>query len=69
MILQMTEVGPLVMQLYDKTDYVYPDGAQALGWYLALSSVLMIPFIAVKAIYQVPGKFLQVSFVNRGEEI
>ena len=38
----MTEFGPLAMQLYDKTIYTYPDGAKAVGWCLALSSVMMV---------------------------
>ena len=56
----MTEVGPLVMQLYDKTIYTYPIGAQAVGWCLALSSVMMVPLIAIKTILSLPGSFSQV---------
>ncbi len=61
MILQMTEVGPLVMQLYDRTEYVYPLGAKAAGWCLALSSVMMVPIIAIKTLCQLPGGFSQVK--------
>ena len=56
----MTEVGPLVMQLYDKTIYTYPIGAKAVGWCLALSSVMMVPLIAIKTILSLPGSFSQV---------
>jgi len=64
MILQMTEVGPLIMQLYDKTEYVYPIGAKAAGWCLALSSVMMVPIIAMKTLCQLPGSFSQVSGIH-----
>ena len=47
MVLQMMDVGPLTMELYDKTVYVYPTGAKAVGWILALSSILMIPIVAI----------------------
>jgi len=57
----MTEVGPLVMQLYDKSIYTYPIGAKAVGWCLALSSVMMVPLIAIKTILAAPGSFSQVS--------
>ena len=56
----MTEVGPLVMQLYDKTIYTYPVGAKALGWCLALSSVMMVPLVAIKTIIGIPGSISQV---------
>ena len=56
----MTEVGPLVMQLYDKTIYTYPLGAKAVGWCLALSSVMMVPLIGIKTILSLPGSFSQV---------
>lgn len=64
MILQMTEVGPLVMQLYDRTEYVYPVGAKAVGWCLALSSVMMVPIIAIKTLCQLPGGLCQVRWVT-----
>lgn len=47
MILQMLDVGPLVMTLYDKTEYLYPAGAKAVGWILALSSIMMVPIVAL----------------------
>jgi hypothetical protein len=59
----MTEVGPLAMQLYDKTIYTYPIGAKAVGWCLALSSVMMVPIIAIKTILALPGSLSQVSFL------
>ena len=61
----MTEVGPLVMQLYDKTIYTYPIGAKAVGWCLALSSVMMVPLVAVKTLLQLPGSFSQVKTFSR----
>ena len=66
----MTEVGPLVMQLYDKTIYTYPIGAKAVGWCLALSSIMMVPLVAVKTLLQLPGSFSQVKTdksIHRGK--
>jgi hypothetical protein len=60
-ILQMTEFGPLAMQLYDKTIYTYPAGAKAVGWCMALSSVMMVPIIAIKTILGYKGSLSQVE--------
>lgn len=55
MILQMMDVGPLVIYMYDKTVYTYPAGAKAVGWILALSSILMIPLVAFVTICRKQG--------------
>ena len=62
MVLQMLDVGPLVMVLYDKTEYLYPDGAKAVGWILALSSIMMIPLVALATILSKSGKLKEVKF-------
>ena len=33
-------------------DYVYPNWADALGWLMAISSVIFIPAIMIKMIYK-----------------
>ena len=63
MVLQMLDVGPLVMVLYDKTEYLYPAGAKAVGWILALSSIMMIPLVALATILSKSGKFKEVIIV------
>lgn len=42
-------------------DYVYPQWANVVGWLIALSSVLMIPLVAIIQIIITPGTFWQVS--------
>ena len=61
MILQMMDVGPLVIYMYDKTVYTYPAGAKAVGWILALSSILMIPLVAFVTICRKQGTIKEVS--------
>jgi hypothetical protein len=61
MVLQMMDVGPLTMTLYDKTEYIYPTGAKAVGWLLALSSILMIPIIALITICTKKGTLKEVN--------
>ena len=41
-------------------DYVYPLWANVLGWFIASSSVAMIPGIAIYKIIVTPGTFCQV---------
>ena len=60
MVLQMMDVGPLTMELYDKTVYVYPTGAKAVGWILALSSILMIPIVAIITLCRKQGTIREV---------
>ena len=60
MILQMLDVGPLTLDMYDKTEYIYPTGAKAVGWILALSSILMIPIIALITICRKQGTLNEV---------
>ena len=57
----MIDVGPLEIVLYDKSEYTYPTFAKVIGWILALSSVLMVPCIAIKTIMSFKGKIRQVS--------
>ncbi len=59
----MMDVGPMVIVLYDKTVYTYPVAAKAVGWVLALSSVLMVPIIAIKTIWSQKGTFQQVTYI------
>ena len=59
-VMAMSDVGPLKIILYDKSEYTYPTFAKVLGWILALSSVLMVPFIAIKTIMSYKGPFSQV---------
>ena len=60
MVLQMMNIGPFIMTMYDKSEYVYPAWARAIGWILGLSSVLCVPIFAIKAIYSQKGTFKQV---------
>ena len=46
-VFQMMDVGPLTMTMYDKVKYIYPMGAKAVGWLLALSSILMLSLIHI----------------------
>ena len=59
----MMDVGPLKMTLYDKTEYVYPTGAKAVGWILALSSILMIPIIALITLSRKQGTIREVNII------
>ena len=60
MVLQMMDVGPLTMTMYDKVKYIYPMGAKAVGWLLALSSILMIPIVAFVTIGRKQGTIKEV---------
>ena len=62
MVLQMMDVGPLTIDMYDKTKYIYPTGAKAVGWMLALSSILMIPIVALITICRKQGTLKEVNF-------
>ena len=63
MVLQMMDVGPLVMDMYDKRKYEFPVGAKAVGWILALSSIMMIPLVAFGTIFSKQGSITQVTSV------
>lgn len=41
-------------------DYIYPDWAEWVGWSLALSSILMIPLVAICQLIKTPGTFKEV---------
>ena len=60
-VFAMIDVGPLEITLYDKSSYTYPLFAKVIGWVLALSSVLMVPFIAIKTLMSYQGSFSQVT--------
>ena len=66
MLLQMVDSSPFVMKMYDNVLYEYPLGARVIGWALALSSVLMIPIVAIRALASSPGSCVQVSNSYRG---
>ena len=57
----MMDVGPLYITLYDKSVYTFPKTAKIVGWILAFSSVLMVPFIGIKTILSYPGTLKQVK--------
>ncbi|TRY61820.1 hypothetical protein TCAL_04386 [Tigriopus californicus] len=59
MILQLIDVAPFVIKMYDNVSYHYPFGAVAIGWIVALSSVLMIPFLAIRSLASQPGTLTQ----------
>jgi len=61
MVLTIIDTAPFSMKMYDNVEYVYPEGARAIGWLLALSSVLMIPIMAIWAIVSRPGSLKQVK--------
>ncbi len=54
MVLQIMDTSPFVMKMYDEAMYTYPAEARAIGWTLALSSVLMIPLLAARALLATP---------------
>merc|ERR1719464_1431416 len=58
-VMAMSDRGPLTITLYNGTDYTYPVFAKVVGWTLALSSVLMVPIVAIKQ--SCPIKELSVS--------
>jgi len=41
-------------------DYVYPPWAQAVGWIIALASIIWIPLAAAHTLWVLPGSFAQV---------
>ena len=62
----MMNTGPFIMAMYDKSDYVYPLWARAVGWILGLSSVLCVPIFAIKAVCSKKGTLKQV-YLCRGQ--
>ena len=56
----MLNTGPLVMTMFDKSQYVYPTWARAVGWILGLSSVLCVPIFAIKTLASYNGTFKRV---------
>ncbi len=61
MMLQIVDNAPFLMKMYNNEVYKYPAEARAIGWILALSSVLMIPTLAVKTLFSKTGGVKQVN--------
>ncbi len=60
MMLQIVDTAPFMMRMYDNSWYEYTVEARAIGWVLALSSVLMIPILAIRTLAGKPGGIKQV---------
>ncbi|XP_040569062.1 sodium-dependent dopamine transporter [Lepeophtheirus salmonis] len=58
-VLQISSFGPLSFEMYDKSVYTYPFSARVIGWLLGLSSVIMIPTMAIVALCKKPGNLKQ----------
>lgn len=54
--------GLLNPQQLQYNDYLYPNWAVLLGWGLAMSSILMIPIVAITQLCKTKGDFTEVSF-------
>lgn len=53
--------GLIYHQPLEYNDYNYPGWAEWIGWSLALSSILMIPGVAIAQICSTPGTLKQVT--------
>ncbi len=42
-------------------EYVFPDWSNVLGWGVAMSSMLFVPFYAIYKFFSLPGTFKEVS--------
>ncbi|XP_017835438.2 sodium-dependent dopamine transporter [Drosophila busckii] len=58
-LLFITVYGLLDYEPLKYADYVYPDWANALGWSIAGSSVIMIPTVAIYKLLTTPGSLRQ----------
>ncbi|XP_017781709.1 PREDICTED: sodium-dependent noradrenaline transporter-like isoform X1 [Nicrophorus vespilloides] len=56
--------GLLYPQPLQYNDYFYPSWANYIGWFLALSSILMIPIVAVIQILKTKGSFMERLAIN-----
>ncbi|PSN39802.1 Sodium-dependent noradrenaline transporter [Blattella germanica] len=56
--------GLLYQQPLKYNDYLYPSWAEWIGWSLALSSILMIPLVALISIIQTPGTLKERIAIN-----
>lgn len=54
--------GLLYHQPLQYNDYSYPDWAEWVGWSLALSSIMMIPFVAIFQIMKTKGTLKEVRY-------
>lgn len=53
--------GLIYHQPLQYNDYNYPTWAEWVGWGLALSSILMIPLVAIIQLIKTPGTLREVS--------
>lgn len=56
--------GLLTSEPLSYENYVYPTWANALGWCIAGSSMIMIPGVAIVKLLMTPGTIKQVSFLT-----
>lgn len=56
--------GLLYHQPLQYNEYHYPAWAELLGWGLAMSSIIMIPLVAILQLVKTPGTFKEVR--NKG---
>ncbi|PNF19249.1 Sodium-dependent noradrenaline transporter [Cryptotermes secundus] len=63
-IIGVVMFGLLYQQPLKYMEYNYPSWAEWIGWTLALSSILMIPLVAVISIIQTPGTFKERIAIN-----
>ncbi|XP_075210738.1 sodium-dependent noradrenaline transporter-like [Lycorma delicatula] len=67
-IISVVMFGLLYHEPLKYNDYEYPSWAEWLGWGLALSSILMIPAVAIKQILSTPGSFSEKIAYNISPE-
>ncbi len=60
MVMEIVGSSPFTLDMYDNKTYTYPTEARGIGWLLALSSVLMIPIVAVVTVASKKGSLWQV---------
>lgn len=53
--------GLIYHQPLQYNDYAYPDWAEWVGWTLAMSSIVMIPLVAVIQLINTPGTLREVK--------
>lgn len=56
--------GLLYHQPLQYNDYFYPNWAEWVGWSLALSSIVMIPLIAILQLLKTEGTLKQVGLTE-----
>ncbi|XP_021918357.1 sodium-dependent noradrenaline transporter-like isoform X2 [Zootermopsis nevadensis] len=63
-IIGVVMFGLLYQQPLKYNEYNYPSWAEWIGWTLALSSILMIPLVAIISIIQTPGTLKERIAIN-----